>query len=208
MASEQQVQQPRHVVNATVVTTESIPTNAHQAPHANNIYNNAPPLYTPSYTPPNHQGSVTKWRELPAGWTTQTSGADGRIYYHNAATGQTSWTHPHHTMGTTVGTAVGTRIPGNQERMLDTPLNATRRPESHQCCACVSCMCMPPMGLCALFHSFQTDRAWSDGRYGDAVNHSRQAHNYANFGCFAGIALWIYWHFFVQGNGFNFDWGD
>jgi hypothetical protein len=74
----------------------------------------------------------------------------------------------------------------------DTPLNATRRPENHQCYAICSLFLFFPLGLCACMHSFQVDRSWQQGRFGDAVNHSRQATNYACFGTFVGICIWIY----------------
>ena len=66
--------------------------------------------------------------------------------------------------------------------LQDTPTNANLRPDSHQCCAVISFFAFPPLGCCAVFHSCMVDRAWSQGRYGDSVNHSRQSYNYAWFG--------------------------
>lgn len=76
---------------------------------------------------------------------------------------------------------------------LDTPFNASRRPENHQCYAVTALILCFPLGVCACIHSFSVDRAWRQGRYGDAVNHSRQATSYACFGCFVGACFWIYW---------------
>ena len=112
---------------------------------------------------------------------------DGRMYYWDRGTSdgrRTTWVHPsdpHRTL------------------YLDTPLNATRRPSSHQCKAVVALLLFPPLGLCALMHSCLVDRCWNSGRYGDAVNHSRQAHAYANFSNFVGVILWIWLLFFREG---------
>lgn len=80
-----------------------------------------------------------------------------------------------------------------QIRLIDNPLHATRRPDSHQCCACFSLAMCPCLGACAMMHSYQVDRAWNDGRYGDAVNHSKQAYNYAQCAVVLGIVLVVVW---------------
>jgi hypothetical protein len=89
---------------------------------------------------------------------------------------------------------------------LDTPWNASRRPENHQCYSVTALILFFPFGVCALIHSFGVDRAWEAGRYGDAVNHSRQAQNYACFGTGLGFCFWVYWFFFRDGSRlFDFD---
>mmetsp|Transcript_19580 Transcript_19580/g.36007 ORF Transcript_19580/g.36007 Transcript_19580/m.36007 type:complete len:356 (+) Transcript_19580:155-1222(+) len=72
--------------------------------------------------------------------------------------------------------------------------NARRgsQPSSHQCCAVVSTILFPPFGLCALYHSFQVRRAWIDGRYGDARDHSDQAYSYAWFSILIFACLCLY----------------
>lgn len=76
--------------------------------------------------------------------------------------------------------------------LLETPGSASFRPDSHQCCAVFALIVMPPLGCCSLFHSVMVDRAWSQGRFGDAVNHSRQSYNYAWFGVVVAIVLGVY----------------
>lgn len=85
----------------------------------------------------------------------------------------------------------------------DTPLNASRRPENHQCYAVTALLLFFPVGFCACYHSWQVDRSWRYGRYGDAVNHSRQASNYACLGTFLGILAWAIWFLFRK---IHFDW--
>lgn len=75
--------------------------------------------------------------------------------------------------------------------MLDTPLNAARRPDSHQCWACLALILFFPLGLCALFHSLRVDKMWKQGRYGDSVNHSRQASKYGTLGVAVGSIVLI-----------------
>lgn len=87
--------------------------------------------------------------------------------------------------------------------LQDTPTNANYRPDSHQCCAVISFFAFPPLGCCAVFHSCMVDRAWSQGRYGDAVNHSRQSYNYAWFGVVVFIVLFVYYA--VSGNDFEWE---
>jgi hypothetical protein len=93
----------------------------------------------------------------------------------------------------------------------DTPFSASRRPENHQCYAVTALILCFPLGVCAVLQSIMVDRAWEQGKYGDAVNHSRQASNYACFGTFVGVCFWIYWLLFHEGNqlfkwpDFNFD---
>jgi len=67
-----------------------------------------------------------------------------------------------------------------------------RQPSSHQAFAIVSTLLFPPLGLCALFHSFKVRRAWNDSRYGDARHHSDQAYSYAWFSCLCFAALILY----------------
>lgn len=164
-----------------------------------------------------------EWTHMPPGWTTARYSTDGRIYYWEIETGRTSWTHPHATIPTPITSAsnpASTRTAQNniptytrnrqQEQQEwhnyeDTPMNATRRPDNRQCMACVALVAFFPFGLCAMFHSIKTDRAWSQRRYEDAVNHSRQADKFASFSICLGIAFWIWFLFFSKGD-FDWDW--
>ena len=155
-------------------TASSFPPTASQQPQQHTSF------HYPSSSSPGYSN-------LPPGWEVVRSPAeDGRMYYWDrGSSGRTTWAvHPS-----------DPRIP----YLLDTPLNATRRPSSHQCKAVVAFLLFPPLGLCALMHSCLVDRCWNSGRYGDAVNHSRQAHAYANFSNFVGVILWIWLLFFREG---------
>jgi hypothetical protein len=152
---------------------------------------------------------------LPPGWIVERQESDGRLYYHDVATGRMSWVHPMakepndegkepeprslwgRLFGSSSATAhpVGGPTGGRRTSLLDTPMNATRRPDSHQCCAFFSLIVCLPMGLCALIHSFKVDQAWKEGRYGDSLNHSRQSYNYACWGTVFGISLLFIWWF-------------
>mmetsp|Transcript_27229 Transcript_27229/g.38313 ORF Transcript_27229/g.38313 Transcript_27229/m.38313 type:complete len:106 (+) Transcript_27229:182-499(+) len=87
----------------------------------------------------------------------------------------------------------------NRQEWHDTPMNASRRPDSRQCLACMALVLCFPIGVCAMGHSLQVDRSWNQGRYGDAVNHSRQADKYANFAICVGIVFFVYFLFFKEG---------
>jgi hypothetical protein len=87
----------------------------------------------------------------------------------------------------------------------DTPWNSSRRAENHQCYAVTALVLCFPIGAFAMYHSIQVDRSWEQSKFGDAVNHSRQASNFACFGTFIGICFWIYWFLFADG---KFDWPD
>jgi WW domain/Interferon-induced transmembrane protein len=165
-------------------------------------------------------GGSTHLASLPPGWSTAMA-QDGRIYYWDQSTGTTSWTHPlaqkpppppvdQHispSMSSKSG-ILAARSMKSQPSMneFDTPINASRRPDSHQCYAVVAVILFFPLGLCALIQSFSVDQAWDHAHYGDAVNHSRQALLYARISCAMGAIFWIYWIFFSGPGGFVFDW--
>jgi hypothetical protein len=158
------------------------------------------------------------------------------MYYWEEATGKTSWVHPlaENTQDqqqqpslfpTSMFSGYRSRnvwpggsnsISNNNSNMNmtrsefhDTPWNSSRRPENHQCYAVTALILCFPIGVCAMIHSVLVDRAWERNKFGDAVNHSRQASNYACFGTFVGACFWIYWIFIREGNrlfDFNFDW--
>lgn len=86
----------------------------------------------------------------------------------------------------------------------DTPQNATHRPSSHQCHAMAAFILFPPLGVCAFINSFQVDRAWGQGMYGDAYNYSKQAKSYATFSCWIGVILWTYVLVIQPNENFNF----
>ena len=87
-------------------------------------------------------------------------------------------------------------------RTIESPASASRRPDSHQCCALASCIAFPPLGIFALVHSLMTYRSWSQGRYGDAHDHSKQAYQFAWWGIFVFLAIVVYRAFFPA---FNLD---
>jgi hypothetical protein len=175
-----------------------------------------------------HECTVETSNELwsmPPGWIVARQESDGRLYYHEVATRRTSWAHPMAKepnnkgngpeqgpfRGQLFGSSFspkGDATGGRRTSLLDTPLNAARRPDSHQCCAVFSLLLCLPMGVCALIHSFKVDQAWKEGRYGDSVNHSRQSYNYACWGTVFGILLFLIWWFmFISEYEFKFpDW--
>jgi hypothetical protein len=173
---------------------------------------------------------------LPEGWTTAVDPNDGRIFYYNNSTGERSFRHPsapsedqynNSSTKTSANMDKKTRFGITQEFPSpppdaspggvwnEDPSHATRRPDNHQCYAFAALCFCPLVGTLALYHSIQVDRCWEQGRYGDAVNHARQAPKYAWFGIFIGIIFWIftiYWIFFY-GNDYewpdwDFDWVD
>ena len=144
---------------------------------------------------------------LPPGWIVARHEADGRLYYHEVATGQTSWVNPMAPSDQSNSGIMGRDGLEFRTNLLDTPMNAARRPDSHQCCAFVSLVLCLPMGIGAMIHSYKVDQSWKAGHYGDAVNHSRQAHNYACWGSVIGTVLLMIWWF--RNHEFNFpdfDW--
>lgn len=134
--------------------------------------------------------------QLPPGWRVAQHASDGRLFYQEMATGRMSWVHP---MADQSNISNNDMMEGDgldrRKNLLDTPTNASKRPDSHQCCACVSLVTCLPMGICAMFHSHKVDQAWKMGDYGDAVDHSRQAHNYACWGSVIGVVLFLIWWF-------------
>mmetsp|Transcript_23135 Transcript_23135/g.35190 ORF Transcript_23135/g.35190 Transcript_23135/m.35190 type:complete len:227 (-) Transcript_23135:720-1400(-) len=149
-------------------------------------------------------GTISQW-EVPSGWKISHREFDGRMYYFEMATGKTSWSHPR------APTLPSTNGNGNRGSIAETPHSASRRPDSHQCCAVFSCIVFFPLGIPALIHSCMTYRAWSKGKYGDAYDHSRQAYNFAWWAIAIFIGYIIYRVFFGAGapgwQFFNiFDW--
>jgi hypothetical protein len=145
--------------------------------------------------------------QVPPGWIVAVHEADGRLYYREVATGRMSWVHPmaaNPSNNNNYGNEMDRDGLHRRTNLMDTPGNAAKRPDSHQCCACVSLMTCLPMGLCAMFHSYKVDQAWKVGNYGDAVNHSRQAYNYACWGTVIGIMVLLIWFF----RNHDFEWPD
>ena len=86
----------------------------------------------------------------------------------------------------------------------DTPLNATRRPDSQQCQAVTALVLCFPFGALAMYHSLSVDHSWELGKYGDAANHAKQASQYACFGNFVGACFWIWYLLIREGPPFDF----
>ena len=80
----------------------------------------------------------------------------------------------------------------------ETPMTASKRPDSHQCCAVLSCLVFPPLEIFALVHSIMTYRSWNQGNYGNAVDHSRQAYIFAWWGV-AFFVVYVVYRFFADG---------
>ena len=164
---------------------------------------------------------------LPPGWATAVDPHDGRIYYYERASGQTSWAHPsanqknhHHPHHNTGGVPSAlplsppppssSFLPSNNPGQLY-PYNTTHadydprwarsRPDNHQCSAVTALVLFFPLGIFAIYHSYKTDASWKAGKYGDAVVHARQAKQYASWGTTLGILFWILWFFFRRGKG-------
>jgi hypothetical protein len=183
----------------------------------------AEPMMTTRPPPPATSvgaAGTTHLASLPPGWATAVA-QDGRIYYWEQSTGKTTWTHPsiqppppppvEHMISPSMSSRSGimaTRSLKSHPSMneYDTPFNASRRPDSHQCFAIVSIILFFPIGLCALLQSLRVDDAWDAARYGDAVNHSRQALLYGRLSCALGAIFWIYWIFFSGPGEFHFEW--
>jgi len=80
----------------------------------------------------------------------------------------------------------------------------TRQPSSHQAFAATSTILFPPLGLCSMYHSYQVKRAWQDGRFGDARDHSDQAYNYAWYGCLIFVCVVMY--LWLRDGDWDWDW--
>lgn len=90
----------------------------------------------------------------------------------------------------------------------ENPLYATSKPDTHECNSFMALLLCPPVGLLAMYHTLSVNWAWEEGRYGDSVNHARQAPKYASLAMCLGIVFWIWWFFFrrdSENNWFDFD---
>jgi len=189
------------------------------SPQENNTQPTAPP------PPPSNP-----YMNLPEGWTTAVNPEDGRIYYWQPSTGETSWVHPEaptsehknscwnlfpwmswwttRSRRNRRGTPM---LPPPRSYMsspyAEDPAYAGRRPDNHQCNAVVCLIMCPPIGLLALYHSIQVDRCWSQGLYSDAVVHARQVPSYSCFGIVVGLLFWMWFFLFREEAGFEWpDW--
>jgi hypothetical protein len=198
--------------------SESNNNNSSRLVVAGSAVNESDVLHPP---PPPTNLPNNQWEQLPPGWASAYSAPDGRIYYWEKSTGKTSWTHPMMITITPppiaqkvefVPTMARTSQSGSTRDVWnassnngaaayhhhDTPLNASRRPDNHQCYAAAALILCFPVGFCAVYQSCMVDRSWSRGNYGDAVNHSRQASQYACFGNALGVSFWIWFLFFDE----------
>jgi len=183
---------------------------------------------------------------LPSGWTTARRVSDGKIYYWEIGTGQTSWIHPmmgqklrmidsdaipedlsivsSHVEEKPLGEsssptrgvrwqekAVGVddeyentglfKASTSRKAYLDTPGNSSEaqmRPASHLCCAVVSLVMCPPLGVCAFFHSRMVKKSWREARYTEAFSHSTQSYNYSFFAIAVSVIVLTYLTIFQQ----------
>jgi len=123
------------------------------------------------------------------------------MYYFELATGKTTWNHPS-------TPSFPAQDGGNVGQ--ETPMTASKRPGSHQCCAVLSFLVFPPLGIFALVHSIMAYRSCNQGNYGNAVDHSRQAYTFAWWGV-AIFVVYVVYRFFADSpggwDGLNiFDW--
>jgi len=159
---------------------------------------------------------------LPDGWETAASPVDGRIYYYNASTGGTSWTHPsfpgaiisvpapsvpppapnnliQHTAS--VGDESG--IMANRSEIdLDleasdgytkmTEYNPKRPINSHRCYSIVALILFFPLGIFAFCKSLSTVSKWKQERYETAHDCSQQTLLFSRISCIIGIGFWSY----------------
>jgi len=137
------------------------------------------------------ENQTMKWT-LPPGWKVAYRETDGRMYYFELVTGKTSWNHPLSPLSPT-----HTNTPRQESVAM-----ASKRPDSHQCCAVFSCIAFPPLGIFALVHSILTYRAWSKGKYGDAFDHSRQAYSFA-WWAIAIFLAFVAYRVFIDGPGWE-----
>ena len=173
-----------------------------------------PPVVSSRTYHQNQTGSK-QW-DLPPGWKVAYRESDGRMYYWELSSGKTSWAHPYASMngssdrnpsflplnfGGLVSSADRADIDA-RSKIMESPATASKRPDSHQCCALFSCILFPPLGIFALVHSCLTYRTWSQGRYGDAHDHSKQAYDFATWGIIVFVLIVVIRTFFPQ---FNLD---
>lgn len=153
----------------------------------------------------------TPYRAAPpppprGGWIPAVDPVTGRTYFYNSSTGQSVWQIPSSTHSKKGGIPPPPP-PLDYQYMQDTPSDASRRPDNHQCSAFCSLLLCPPIGMIAVYHSVCIDRCWRQGLYGESINHARQAPKYACLGNVLGIGFWIYW-IFIRENEFDFEWPD
>lgn len=154
-----------------------------------------PPPKTTSNTYHQSQTGNNNWT-LPPGWKVAHRETDGRMFYFELSTGKASWNHP----------SVPYQMPSQQslgtQSLPESPMTASKRPDSHQCSAVFACIVFPPLGIFALIHSILTYVCWNKNQYGNAYDHSRQASNFASWSILIFVAFGIY-HFFKDGVGFE-----
>lgn len=186
-------------------------------------YDLSPPPPVQSSTYHLNQSGNNEW-SLPPGWKIAHRDSDGRMYYWNMSTGQTTWCHPLAPTGNGNGrnttspsplfpfmnnTNTNSLSPADQadiirkRQLMETPANASKRPDSHNCCAIFSCIVFPPLGIFALIHSILTYRSWGEGRYGDSHDHSKQAYTFAWWAIAIFVGFVVY-HFILRD--WNWDW--
>ena len=73
-----------------------------------------------------------------------------------------------------------------------TTTRQNKQPLNHACISILSTLLFPPLGICALRHSYEVSNAYNDGRYNDARNHSERAYSYAWLGCLCFIVIFGY----------------
>ena len=82
-----------------------------------------------------------------------------------------------------------------------------KRPNSYECQACLSCILCPiPMGMCAMYHSIMVRQSWNHYDYGNALDHSRQAYQYACWGIAIFLGLFFYWYFWLREGAVGLRW--
>jgi hypothetical protein len=225
-----EVNQEKHPPHIESLPAATHPTSSSASSHFHLLGDHPPPppaMMPSSNVPPPSPSradltTANPYATLPPGWSTAVNAADGRVYFWEAATGRTSWTHPW------AGQSRQARVVepglfhqlGSQKPVFDSntryddsllphqenPNYASKRPDSSECSAFVALFLCLPLGIMAVYHSLSTNRAWNDGRYGDAVHHARQAPRYATLGNVLGIIFWMYMLFFREPGGVDWEW--
>merc|ERR1719464_1144139 len=184
---------------------------------------------------------------LPPNWSAAVSKEDGRAYYWNTVTGDTSWTHPNYLSGPLPPPSdreltSSSSISETQSPPSSTPQTVTQSPsmgdasgivatrsgtagdfhamvdkgdfhdydptqpiDSHRFYSIFAFIMFFPLGIFALYQSFNVVSKWKQQKYEEAHDKSQQALLYSRISCAIGISFWIYYLFFSGPGPFAFE---